>query len=288
MCFHNKRNSTKKFLKFKKEMCKNGHINYCLKKKIQKNENKINEMSAQISELQESNDLKLNYILNMSEELKTPLNIINGFSSLLTEKEYPREKQLQFYKNITNALNQMLLFNNQTLDIVYLEKEHIEPVYCEFKPSEIIKEILKIMNDIAQQKNISIFFDENDYNIIADKFLFKHVVFNLINNAIKYNKSGGTIEICTSIFYKSYKFKIKNSEKNISKELQNKIFQIFSINKKHPETSSNIALAYCKKIIDAQGGQLDFNPKEKKGSSILFTLPLFPNHLQDKYKLLKH
>ena len=40
-------------------------------------------------------------------------------------------------------------------------------------------------------------------------------------------------------------------------------------------------------IIDAQGGQLDFNPKEKKGSSILFTLPLFPNHLQDKYKLLK-
>ena len=189
-------------------MCKNGHINYCLKKKIQKNENKINEMSAQISELQESNDLKLNYILNMSEELKTPLNIINGFSSLLTEKEYPREKQLQFYKNITNALNQMLFFNNQTLDIVYLEKEHIEPVYCEFKPSEIIKEILKIMNDIAQQKNISIFFDENDYNIIADKFLFKiiqlHCPFYLLHCFF----SSSSCFFCT--FYQQFIYKFRS------------------------------------------------------------------------------
>lgn len=288
MCFHNKRNSTKNFLKLKKEMCKNGHINYCLKKKIQKNENIINKMSAQITELKESNNLKLNYILNMSEELKTPLNIINGFSSLLTEKEYPREKQLQFYKNITNASKQMSLFNNQTLDMVYWEKEQIEPVYCEFQTSEIIKEILGIMNELAQQKNINISFDENGYNIIADKFLFKHVVFNLINNAIKYNKSGGTIEICTSIFYKSFKFKIKNSENYISKDVQNKIFQIFPINKKQLETLPSIALAYCKKIIDSQGGQLDFIPKGKKGSSLCFTLPIFPNNLKNKYKVLKH
>ena len=116
-----------------------------------------------------------------------------------------------------------------------------------------------------------------DVEITADLRRFKQLIFNLISNAVKFNKIGGKIVIVTYVDEnKNYIFEIKDSGDGIRKKDYDKIFNFFSqVNRNtlKRQQGSGVGLALCKVIANAHRGDIGFKSRLNNGSTFWFSIP---------------
>ena len=225
---------------------------------------------------------KSDFLANMSHELRTPLNSIIGFSELMKHnlKEDLNENHKRYVDNILTSGHHLLRLINNILEISSAEAGKIELEHEMISVSEIIDETLLLIKEKASRNNILIEIDldpELDF-IEADKLRMKQILFNLISNAVKFNKSdGGGIVISTKKEGDMARFSISDTGVGIKEKDMDRLFKEFEqldagITRKYGGTG--LGLAISKKLVELQDGKIWAESRYDAGSTFTFILPV--------------
>ena len=222
---------------------------------------------------------RVEFLASISHEFKTPLNSIIGFSAVLKEKCKDKDN-LKYIDNIAKSSKFLLSLIQDVLDLARSQANPMEIKYEYFRPKEVIKDIIWGFDEERKEKNIEFNYTLTDIIICADLRRFKQLIYNLISNAIKFNKINGKITIVTYLNEKQeFVFEIKDTGDGISKKDCAKIFNFFSQvnrNQLKRQQGSGVGLALCKTIARAHGGDLNFKSRLSYGSTFWFSIPQNP------------
>lgn len=252
-------------------------VNKKLIHRIEILEQELKIFRTKLKEMDAKNNLQLEFIVHLAHEFKTPLSAIYGFAQLMQERDLERKKQIRFLKNIINASKHMANLLAYTIDMAMAQTDKIVLKIEEFSPSDVIEEVLSVLEIKIQEKSIQLTKELASGVICADKRRFRQVIFNLVGNAYKFNRQGGFIKIRTVFEDKNFYFEIHDTGIGIPEQEQNKIFEFFThinIDRFENEDRSGIGLSVCKKIVNLHGGEITFESCYQKGSVFRFYLPI--------------
>lgn len=209
-------------------------------------------------------------ITKISHEFKTPLNSIIGFTELLKYTNDNKKKR-DYIDTISMSSQFMLSLIRDILDVTRSQYKPLELSYSIFNVKNVIEDIIKCFNN----KNIK--YTLINMNICADYTRFKQLVYNLISNALKFNRAGMKITILTYCEGDSFCFEITDCGKGISKDNYEKIFEFFtdiSDDKFKRQMSSGIGLSLCKSIVNSHKGTIFVESEMNVGSTFTFKIPI--------------
>jgi signal transduction histidine kinase len=152
-------------------------------------------LTSELISLKELHRLKSEFLANTSHELRTPMNAIIGYTSLMLDKIYGEltDKQEVALKRINISANNLLQLINNILDISKLSAGKITLYFENFVINDILRETAGMMEALAREKNIYLKFDDpgDAISVVSDKTRLKQIVINLIGNALKFTHTGG-------------------------------------------------------------------------------------------------
>ncbi len=236
----------------------------------------ILENISNYDELKERNRIKIQFLAGISHEFKTPLNSIIGFSEILKAKTKTKENY-KYLDNISQSSKHLLALIEDILDVSKSQMKDLELNYTAFRPKEVIKQILIALEENCREKNIQLKYTLADVKVNADIKRFRQLIYNLVSNAIKFNKKNGEVNVLTYTKDNFFFFEVSDTGDGIGKKDHAKIFDFFSqVNRSQlkRQLGSGIGLALCKKITDAHKGQINFESRIKKGSRFWFCIPI--------------
>jgi len=222
----------------------------------------------------ESDRLKSTLLSNMSHEFRTPMNGILGFAELLSD-ELEDSLSRQMARNILDAGHRLMTTLDTILDLSQLESKKIQVGLTEEKLVDVLQPMMSRYVIMAEQKKLSfefLVFDENIYATI-DVELLRKVMHNIIENAIKFTKTGGvSVEISSEISDESNllaTISIRDTGIGISPEHQKIIFQEFrqvSEGWGRGYEGSGLGLSVAKRMVALLGGDIMLESEVGHGS----------------------
>jgi len=227
-------------------------------------------------ESEKSNKRKIEFLAGISHEFKTPLNSVMGFAEILKSRIKDSECS-KYIHNISQSSSHLLTLIEDVIDVSKTQYNNLELNYTTIAPKELIVQILCNLDSMIREKNIDIDYTLTDVKISADIKRFRQLIYNLVSNAVKFNKIGGKINIFTYMKDNKFFFEVTDTGDGISKRDYEKIFDFFSqVNRSQlkRQLGSGVGLAICKMITDAHNGEIGFKSQIKKGSSFWFSLPV--------------
>lgn len=216
------------------------------------------------------------FIANISHEIKTPLNIIMGFSEILSESQLDRDKEIAYLNNIRNSGKYLLDLTNDIIHVSKLESGNFKLKYENVDSESLIMEVVNSIKLIAEEKGININIEITKASVKADKKMLIQILYNILNNAIKFTAENGHIKIQSELDKDKLVISIADTGIGISKQNQNIIFEKFrqvdsSYSRMHQGVG--LGLAITKNLIDMHDGSLHLESEEGKGSRFWFVLP---------------
>ncbi|WP_048051153.1 CHASE4 domain-containing protein [Methanosarcina soligelidi] len=236
----------------------------------------------QVAEI--ANRTKSEFLANMSHELRTPLNSIIGFSDLLCDQIYGKlnEKQLKYANNISKSGKHLLNPINDILDLSKVEAGKMELDYREFELTDRLNSVKSLLSPIAARKNIKIEInvDKDLTTICADEARFVQIMYNLVDNAIKFSFENNPVRIEARRKGEFLETTVTDIGIGIKPEDQHKLFQPFSqvaafSSKKFQGTG--LGLSLVKQIVNLHGGYVWFRSIPGEGSTFAFSIPINGN-----------
>ena len=239
------------------------------------------ELREKTNEVEKANQLKSEFLANMSHELRAPLNVIIGFSELMSD-EVPgkiNEEQRQCLSDILNSSKHLLNLINEVLDLSKIESGKAELKLGNIALTEIIECLTRTIVPILtiKKQSLDVELEEGLPPIHADKAKLKQVLLNLLSNATKFTPDGGKLEIEAVREGDWCRVSVVDNGTGIKKEDQERIFEPFTQLNATPARESSgtgLGLAIVKKIIEKHGGQVWVESEYGKGSRFIFTLPI--------------
>lgn len=256
------------------------------------------EQLIDIVKVQKRNlDLQENFLINISHDLRSPVNSILSVLQCLkylngdNSKEI-KEKTNEYRKIIKrNSLKIIKLIDN-LIDTTKLEGENYKLNKTNIDIVNVVESIVDSIEIYANQKNINIIFDTNveEFIINADLEAIDRIVMNLLSNAIKFSPLNETIEVTLNAEKDKVKISVKDNGMGIAEEEQKKIFNRFeqATNSKRIEgKGSGIGLDLVSYLVKAHGGNIELNSKLNEGSEFIVTLPVGKlNIIEEKHELM--
>jgi len=242
-----------------------------------KAEQALKQSEMQLTELNATKD-KLFSI--MGHDLRAPLNNILGLSELLIERvrKSDTEKSVEYLEIIKVSVKNTLALLDNLLNWAKSQTGEIN-----YKPEKIdlsttIRQVIELLDPIARTKNISLSqIASEGIEIYTDERMLKTILRNLISNAIKFTKSGGSIIVSVVTEKNQVQFSVSDNGLGINAEVSKKLFKV-SANTSSlgtaNEKGSGLGLALCKEFVKKLGGDIWLKSKEGDGSDFRFTLPL--------------
>jgi signal transduction histidine kinase/ActR/RegA family two-component response regulator len=239
-------------------------------------------------EAESANRAKSEFLSRMSHELRTPMNSILGFAQLLKMGEIS-PVQMKGVNHIIASGKHLLNLINEVLDISRIESGRIELTPEPVQLSNLILEMLDVVNPIAAKRNLKTELEYSSANLLfvmADKHRLKQVLLNLINNAVKYNHEGGSIIINTELQHPGnqgssmIRISVSDTGQGINQADIQRIFIPFDrIGSENGEIEgTGLGLAVVKQLMTAMGGEVGVNSEPDQGSTFWIELPQAKAH----------
>lgn len=237
-------------------------------------------IKEQNEKIKEADKAKNEFLANVSHELRTPLNAILGFSEILSSDIHKNlnSKQKEYINDIRVSGLHLLSMVNEILDISKIEARAVKIVRSSFNIYSALKEVANVLNPLAKKKNIRLIIDcENDFLVFADYQKIQQILYNLINNAIKFSPQNNEVEISATKKSKSFILKVHDNGIGIDKKYHGKIFAKFvqlddSYTKK--ESSTGLGLTITKELTELHGGKISVISEVNNGSTFIVEIPL--------------
>jgi signal transduction histidine kinase len=218
-----------------------------------------------------ANRSKSEFLSRMSHELRTPLNAVLGFGQLLELDELD-PSQRESVEQIIKGGRHLLELINEVLDISRIETGTLplspEPVLV----SDLVHDALALMRPLADHRHIHIIGDEGgtgNIHVLADRQRLKQVMLNLIANAIKYNREGGTVAVsCDTVDADQLRIHVSDTGPGIRPEDLEQLFVPFERlgAERSDIEGAGVGLALSRRLTEAMGGTLDVSSTYGEGS----------------------
>lgn len=255
-----------------------GDFNIRLNKKSQTNK-MLNELSSTVNkmalELGQLEDMRQEFISNVSHEIKSPLTSIKGFAEALESKEISFSTKKHYLSIIKQESNRLSRLSDNLLRLASLESEVVKLKPSLYRLDEQIRDLILSFEPQWLEKEIEMELFLDEIKITADRDLLSQVWSNLISNSIKYTPIGGKVKLYLSIQGSQIVFKIKDNGIGISSEDQTHIFERFYKTDKSRQPvhkGSGLGLAIAKKIIELHQGKIEVLSELKKGTTFVIYL----------------
>ena len=235
-------------------------------------------------------NLKSDFIVNLSHELRTPINVILNASRIIESNINNKslmENKLEFVKDsiedklelINNNSYRLLKISNNIIDVTMAESGLLKLELKNENIVDIVEESFMNSIDFAKKKNINMVFDSSKEEIITaiDKEQIQRVILNLISNAIKFTREGGNIEVNINENKNEILIEVRDTGIGIREEYLEKIFDNFyqvddSLTRMNEGTG--IGLCIVKDIVTIHGGRIEVESKENEGSNFKVYIPI--------------
>ncbi len=256
-----------------------------LKKTLSKIKKEIiikNKLIEEYKEAVETANAKTGFFIDMTHELKTPLNVIISALQLIEHKNYlegnDREKVKNLLKTIKSNSYSLIRLVNNVLDVARSESRCLEfnPVNCNI--AAITQNIVRSTAPFAEQKGINIDFNPEREEMYADIDIekFEKIVLNLLSNAIKYIEKDGKINISISDNNEYVRLSVKDNGPGIPENMHSVIFERFRQSRKNllnEYEGSGIGLSIVKSFVQLHNGNVWVVSKENAGAEFIVELP---------------
>ena len=225
------------------------------------------------------NDQKNEFVTNISHDLLSPLQLMRGYVNLLKNIGNLSEEQEKYISRILLSIENMSGLVSKVMSMEMLDSdEEVKPITFDLK--ELIVEVVSMLDLQAQQRKVTLHTDFSGLrnpNIVADRVLLRQAVFNLVENAIKFNRVGGDVWISATKDAGKVHIEVRDNGKGIAPLDQPKVFTRYF----HIEYGENfdspgpgLGLSIVKSVVEKHGGKISVQSKLGEGSTFTIEIPL--------------
>ena len=235
--------------------------------------------------LLQANELKSQFLSNMSHDLRTPLNSILGFTQIVLSDK--GNLSLQQTKNLNNVLKhgqELLQMINLILEFSKMQAAQLKISVEEFSFETLLDECLEAAEVLIHGKKITLLKEVQTHlpHLQTDRAKIKRILLNLLSNAAKFTEKG-SIKVSVRQKEEWLCFSVTDTGKGISQEHLFTVFQEFNNTSTHPE-SSGLGLAICKNFVTILGGTIDLESVPGNGTILTVKIPFIYQSKEEKLK----
>ena len=224
-------------------------------------------------------DIKTKFLSKLGHEIKTPLNSIMAFLTMIHDDLFENYKELKdFAGEIQTSADLLLEIINKNIDLSQMESGKIDLDENRFNLSNELDKTINLVNATQKDKKISIIKNYDDTipkELIGDEKRLRQVLLNLLANAVKYTEKG---EVHLNAFFEGKSathaqilFSVKDNGPGIDEDLLPSLFNPYSGETRGESKGTGLSLAICKELVNLMGGQIDVETSLGEGSTFTFT-----------------
>ena len=225
-----------------------------------------------ISEKYEAEKQRKEFSANVSHELKTPLTTISATAEMIENGMAQDEDIKAFASKITIQAKRLINIIEDIIKLSEFDEGTINfDEYAEFDLYELAISVIEVLKHKADEKQVSIELIGEHFNIKANKQMIDELLFNLIDNAIKYNKDNGSVTVALCKDNGSYRISVSDTGIGIPEEHHNRVFERFyRVDKSRSKKTggTGLGLSIVKHIVQYHNGKVEIKSKENVGTII--------------------
>lgn len=232
--------------------------------------------SEYIEKLERTEKIRREFTANVSHELKTPLTTIYGYAQMISNGMAQKEDIKEFAAKIEKESSRMLTLIDDIINLSSLDEcdsiENPEPIDL----SVLTEEAICILEKAAKERGIQIFYSKTATCIQGNATLLSELVYNLIDNAIKYNREGGKITVFVGERARGIELSVKDTGIGIPDSEKDRIFERFyRVDKSHSQKvgGTGLGLSIVKHVCLCHNAEIRVKSKLGKGTTMYVTFP---------------
>ena len=231
-----------------------------------------------ITEHVKLDNMRKEFVADVSHELKTPITSIMGYADTLLEGEYDDVTKNKFLNVIASEARRMAKLVTDLLSLSRYDNNTVKVEKTEFDLGELVKKCQEKLEIEINKKNHKVenLVTTNVPLVYADKSGIERVILNILTNSIKYTKENGTIKIYVGFVYNDAYIKIIDNGIGIPEEDLSRIFERFyRVDKARSRElgGTGLGLSIAKEILDQNNGSIDIKSELGKGTEVVVRIP---------------
>ncbi len=226
-----------------------------------------------VSEMEKGQKIRREFTANVSHELKTPLTTILGYSQIINTGIAKPEDITEFTKRIEKETTRLIALVDDIMKLSKLDEESLEPEFTPIHLVPVVKDISERLAHKASLRNVSITSNEIDTVIMGDISQITELIYNLMDNAIKYNKDGGEVHVTIG----GQCISVSDTGIGIPERYLDRIYErFFRVDKSHSKKigGTGLGLSIVKHIAQQHNANITLESEENKGSTFTVTFPI--------------
>ena len=234
------------------------------------------QIQKQLEDLKNAESARKEFTANVSHELKTPLTSISGYSELIAGGMAKGEDAVRFAGEIQKNSSRLLTLINDILQLSELDTRNFNDDFAWVNFADTVRNCGDLLALAAKKRNVTLHLETVPEVVMIHGVtkMLEELVYNLIDNGIRYNKEGGQVVVCLAETENTIIFCVKDTGIGISKENQERIFERFyRVDKgRSRETGgTGLGLAIVKHIVAVHHADIEVTSEEDKGTEITVT-----------------
>ena len=231
-----------------------------------------------ITEHVKLDNMRKEFVADVSHELKTPITSIMGYSDTLLEGDYDEDTRMKFLNVISSEARRMARLVTDLLTLSRYDSKKINAEITTFDLSELVKKCIEKLKFEIEKKNhnVECFVTASVPPVVADKYGIERVVLNILSNSIKYTPDKGTIKVYVGFVYNDAYIKIIDNGIGIPEGDLERIFERFyRVDKARSREmgGTGLGLSIAKEILDQNKGNISIKSKVGEGTEVVIKIP---------------
>lgn len=254
-------------------------------------------LQSALRQAQAANIARDTFLVNMSHDIRTPLNAIIGYTELLKNHRSDSKKVEAYLDKIRGSSEQLLSILNESLEVTRMESGRVNLIERECSLKELVEEVEKSVRPVMEARSIHFCIDTSKvkhFAVVADFIRIKEILMQLLDNAVKYMNPNGTI-IMTMVEteidlkgYKKYRFIVEDNGIGISEDFKKQLFDPFK--RENNTTHSGVlgiglGLTVVKNFVEMMEGDIEVESELGRGSRFTISLLLKLQEVQKKQEI---
>ncbi|MDR9745651.1 MULTISPECIES: HAMP domain-containing sensor histidine kinase [Paenibacillus] len=232
-----------------------------------------------IHDLQQLEQMRREFVTNVSHEVQSPLTSISGYAQALKQVNLSEQERSRYLEIIIAEAKRMSKMSDNLLKLSMLESQSQQPRLSTLSLDEQIRRVIVTLQPQWSARNIHFELDLQAVKVLADHDQLNQVWTNILSNGIKFSKDGGVIHVSTKQDIKNVTIRISDTGIGIPLEDQKRIFErFFKSDRSHSRKydGSGMGLAIVKQIVSLHQGDIRVESEPGQGTTFIVTLPITP------------
>ena len=229
------------------------------------------DFNLMVAELNSIESLKDDFISNVSHEIKTPLSIINNYTTALKDKDLPEKLREEYVETVIESTDKLSDLVTNILRLSKIENRKILPEKKEYDLCRQLSDCLLSFEKVWEEKEIELVVEMEDRVIVNETFAFLDIIWhNLFSNAFKFTENGGKVSLIQTSTDEFIEVRIKDTGCGIDEETKTHIFdKFYQGDTSHAEDGNGLGLALVQKIAERNGYLITVESEVSKGTEFI-------------------